>query len=286
MLRIKAFPRLNFLTLASSLAIAMSAPATGLASPTYGVCMMSHTVPVGASVLAFDKCGSGPAVIIVHGIGGHKEDWAAVAAKLAPLHTVYAVDMLGFGASSKTGETITIADQVAALVALMDAEKISKADVIGNSVGGWVAATLAADHPDRVNRLVLSDAAGFKAMFDGPPPVEFYPQDAAQMTKLLQTVRFDPATHQPAYIAKALEASKASGDAQSAAAVGKGMFVSPRLEDVADRVTAPTLIIWGADLVAGHIKGSRTVLIPKASHFPQLDNPAAFEAAVIEFLRS
>lgn len=255
---------------------------------------MSQSVQVGPSTLAFDKSGSGPAVIIVHGIGGHKEDWADVAARLAPSHTVYAVDMLGFGGSSKTGETITIADQVAAIAGLMDAENIAQADVIGNSVGGWVAATLAADHPDRVHRLVLVDAAGFKAMFEGPPPVEFYPQDASQMAKLLRTVRFDPSTHQPAYVAKALAASQASGDGLAAAAVGKGMFVSPRLEDVADRVTAPTLIIWGAedklfppgiaDLVASHIKGSRKELIPNASHFPQLDHPDAFNAAVSTFL--
>lgn len=253
-----------------------------------------HRVQVGSSSLAYTKVGAGPAVAIVHGIGGHKEDWAATASALAGRHAVYAVDMLGFGASSKTGDVITIADQVAAVVALLDAEGVDRADVIGNSVGGWVAATLAADHPGRVGKLVLVDAAGFKAMFDGPPPVDFYPRDVAAMTNLLQHVRYDPTTHTPQFAEAALAASMATGDAQAAEAVGKGMFASRRLEDVAARVSAPTLVLWGAedrlfpaavaDLVAGHVKGSRKMVIPRASHFPQLDNPTAFHDAVVDFL--
>ncbi len=256
---------------------------------------MSQRLAIGSKTLAYTKVGHGPAVLIVHGIGGHKEDWAGLADKLAPHHTVYAVDMLGFGGSSKTGDQITIDDQAAALVALLDDQGVETADIVGNSVGGWVAATLAAEHPQRVRRLVLVDAAGFKAMFDGQPPVEFYPQDAAAMSKLLLYVRFAPETHTEAVAAAALAASKATGDVQAAAAVGKGMFVSTRLEDVAEKVTAPTLVVWGAedklfpppvaDLVSGHIKGSRKVLIPNASHFPQLDNPDVFNSTVADFLK-
>jgi len=254
----------------------------------------SSSLQVGPHTLAYNRTGEGPAVVIIHGIGGHKEDWAGVAAALAAGHRVYTIDLLGFGGSSKTGDAITIADQVAAIVALLDAEGIAKADVLGNSLGGWVAATLAADHPDRTGQLVLVDAAGFKAMFEGEPPVNFYPATDAEMRNLLEHVRFDPAARTDAAVTEALAASIASGDVQAAAAVGKGMFVSERLEDVADRIAVPTLVIWGADdklfpagiadLVTGHIKGSRKLLIPNASHFPQLDNPAVFNAAVAEFL--
>lgn len=76
---------------------------------------------------------------------------------------------------------------------------------------------------------------------------------------------------------QALAGSIAIGDAQ-AAAVGMGMFVSERLDDVADPITVPTFVVWGADhklfpvgiadLVTADIEGSRKVLIPNASHFP------------------
>jgi len=244
--------------------------------------------------LAYLKTGTGPAVIVVHGIGGHKEDFAGLSASLAATNTVYAVDMLGFGGSSKDGEAITIADQVAAIVALMQKEGLAKTDLVGNSVGGWVAATFAATHPDMVDRLVLVDAAGFKAMFEGDAPVNFYPQTVEEMTKLLSYVRFTPDTQTEAYATAALAASQATGDVQAAAAVGKGMYVSERLEDVCDRIAAPTLVLWGAedklfpaaiaDLVVGHTKGSTKQIIPNASHFPHLDNPDAFNAAVAAFL--
>jgi pimeloyl-ACP methyl ester carboxylesterase len=249
-----------------------------------------------SGVLSFLKGGTGPAVVVIHGIGGHKEDWTSLIAALSPAHTVYAVDMIGFGQSSKTPSEITIATQADALIALLDAEHIDKADFVGNSVGGWVAALIAASHPGRVGRLVLVDAAGFKAMFEGPPPVNFYPQTVEEMEKLLAFVRHDPSAHTTAFAALALAASKASGDVETAERVGNGMFVSERLEDLADRIAAPTLVIWGAedrlfppaiaDLVVGHIKGAQKTLIPAASHFPQLDNPVAFNAAVAAFLQA
>jgi pimeloyl-ACP methyl ester carboxylesterase len=244
--------------------------------------------------MSFLKAGSGPAVVIIHGIGGHKEDWTSLIEALSPGHTVYAIDMIGFGASSKTPAEITINTQAAAVIALLDAAHIKKADLVGNSVGGWVSAMIAASHPDRVGRLILVDAAGFKAMFEGPPPVNFYPQSVEDMAKLLSFVRHDPATHTREFAEIALACAQASGDAETAERVGNGMFISERLEDLADRIVAPTLVIWGAqdklfppviaDLVAGHIKGAQKILIQDASHFPQLDNASAFNAAVAGFL--
>jgi triacylglycerol lipase len=201
--------------------------------------------------------------------------------------------MIGFGGSAKTGD-ITIRTQVEALRALLDAEGIHRASLIGNSVGGWVAATFASTYPARTDKLVLVDAAGFKAMFEGPSPVNFYPETGADMQKLLSYVRVAPATQTPGFAAEALAGLNASGDKQAAEAVFKGLFASPRLEDVMAGITAPTLVLWGAqdklfppalaDMVSGHIPGSGKRLIENAGHFPQLDNPAAFHSAVTEFL--
>jgi len=255
---------------------------------------VTNSIETPSGRLSFLQAGSGPAVVVIHGIGGHKEDWTSLMMALSSSHTVYAIDMIGFGQSAKTASEITIRSQAGAVLSLLDAEDCKRADIIGNSVGGWVAAMIAASHPSRVGRLVLVDAAGFKAMFEGPPPVNFYPQTVAEMETLLSFVRHDPQTHTKAFAEMALTAAQASGDAETAERVGNGMFMSERLEDLADRIAAPTLVIWGAedrlfppviaDLVAGHIKGAEKLLIPAASHFPQLDNPSAFNAAVAAFL--
>jgi 2-hydroxy-6-oxonona-2,4-dienedioate hydrolase len=255
---------------------------------------VSRSLQANGHTLAYLKQGSGPAVLIVHGIGGHKEDWQATMAALAPHRTVYAVDMIGFGASSKSAADITIRTQVEAARALLDAEGVSRVSLIGNSVGGWVAATFASLYPSRVDKLVLVDAAGFKAMFEGPSPVNFYPDTVAEMRKLLSYVLVAPATQTPEFAERALGALNASGDKQAAEAVFKGLYVSPRLEEVMPGIGAPTLVLWGAqdklfppalaDMVSGNIRGSRKLLIDAAGHFPQLDNPAAFHRAVTDFL--
>jgi len=235
-------------------------------------------------------------VIIIHGIGGHKEDWQEIIQALASKHTVYAIDMIGFGASSKTSAEITIATQVDALEALRTAEKLEKFDLIGNSIGGWVAAQFAANYGSSVQRLVLVDAAGFKAMFEGPPPANFYPGTVEEMQQLLSLVLYSDFAHTREFAEGALKRLQASGDGQAAERVFQGLFVSPRLEDLMPKITTPTLVVWGAedklfpaviaDLVHDNIMGSSKVLIPKASHFPHIDNPQSFLASVSDFLKS
>lgn len=253
-----------------------------------------HTLPLTQGQLSYLKAGAGPAVVIAHGIGGHKEDWRDAMEALSVGHTVYAIDMIGFGGSPSDAPEITIASQAAAILALLDAESIATADLIGNSVGGWVAATFAAAYPDRIRRLVLVDAAGFKAMFEGPSPVNFYPDTVADMQKLLSFVRHAADAHGVAAAERALSTLKASGDASAADRIFAGMFASERLEDVADKIVAPSLIVWGAndalfpsaiaDLIAGRVRQAKKVLIAEAGHFPHLDNPSAFHAAIASFL--
>lgn len=252
---------------------------------------VEYSLAVGESRLAYTKSGSGPTIVVVHGIGGDKGDWRAVAANLSVRHTVYTIDLLGFGASSKNGETITIPDQARAILALLDKEGVQRTDLIGNSVGGWVSATFAAAYPDRTRKLVLVDAAGFEAMFEGESPVNFYPTSLEDARKLTTYTRHAP----PADAAeRALARVAANGEAQAAAAVWKGLFASERLEPVVSRVAAPTLVVWGAedklfppviaDLIVSRLPSGRKVLIPGASHFPQLDAPEVFTSTVAAFL--
>jgi pimeloyl-ACP methyl ester carboxylesterase len=253
-----------------------------------------RTVGIANKTLAYLATGEGPPVVIIHGVGGHKEDWVGVATALAAGHRVFAVDMLGFGESSKTGEDLSMPVQAAAIAALLDHEKAETATIIGNSVGGWVAATFAATYPRRVERLILIDAAGFKAMFEGPPPVNFDPSDAAEMQALIDITINSKIARTPGLAERAFEAYVASGEKAISETWGKSLFLSPRLEDVMPKITAPTLVLWGADdklfpsVLAGvfsaQIDGARAELIPGAGHFPQIDNPEATTAAILSFL--
>ena len=164
--------------------------------------------------------------------------------------------------------------------------------------GAWAAATFAAKYPTLVDKLVLSDAAGLKVTLSGPPPVNFAPDTVADMQKLLTTVIASDFAHSTEFATQALAQFKASGEGAS---LGKlfADFSAPTnkdrlLDDVLPSIKAPTLVIWGAqdglfppvlaDVVAGSIPGARKVLIPKASHFPHVDNPTAVAEAVTAFL--
>jgi triacylglycerol lipase len=249
---------------------------------------------VGPDRLAYLKRGQGPALLIVHGVGGHKEDWLMVAEALAPRRTVYAVDMLGFGASSRDAAELGMEAQAAALLALLDAEKLDGADLIGNSVGGWVAATFAARHPTRTRRLVLVDPAGFEAMFKSEPPAPLFPASVAEMRRLLQHVLHSPFAHTEAFAADAYAKFEASGERSLAPRLFPALMASAKLEALLPRVKAPSLVLWGqqdrlfpaqlAPYLAGLLPTGRHELIAEAGHFPHIDQPAAFLAAVQRFL--
>lgn len=256
--------------------------------------MTTHSLAVDDKTLAYTHAGEGPAVVVVHGVGGHKEDWAGVAAELAQTHSVFTIDMLGFGESSKNGDDLGMDVQAGAVAALLDAHDIASAALVGNSVGGWVTATFAARHPDRVSKLVLIDVAGFAAMFEGEPPVNFDPDSPEEMQALIDITINGPVAKIPGIAENAFSAYVASGEKAISATWGKSIFLSPRLETLLPDIKAPTLVLWGADdklfpavlagVFAGQIEGATSQLIADAGHFPQIDQPEATIAAIAAFL--
>lgn len=241
-------------------------------------------------------------VFVVHGIGGRKEDWSALIQTLGASRKAVAMDMIGFGASDKSSPAITITQQAKALRDLMDQEGAQRAVLVGNSLGAWVVATFAAAYPDRVEKLVLVDAAGLKITLAGPPPVKFAPETVDEMQRLLQTVLTSPWAQTREFAEKALAGFKASGEAQTLDKLFSGFAdkASPDrpLDDLLPLITAPTRVIWGekdklfpaalADQVVLGLTsapgGVRKVLVPGAGHFPQVDNADAFNQAVVQYL--
>ena len=102
------------------------------------------------------EAGSGPALVMVHGTGGHLEAYARNVRALSAHYRVVLYDMVGHGYTDKPDRPYTIDVLSDHLVAVLDALGIERAHLSGESIGGWVAAWTAAHHPDRVERLVLN----------------------------------------------------------------------------------------------------------------------------------
>ena len=96
----------------------------------------------------------------MHGTGGHLEAFARNVAVFAESFRVVAYDFPGHGYSAVVDSDLEIADYEAHLLALLDELGVERASLMGESLGGWVAAKFAAAHPDRVERLVLNTPGG------------------------------------------------------------------------------------------------------------------------------
>ncbi|HEX5595205.1 MAG TPA: alpha/beta hydrolase [Micromonosporaceae bacterium] len=102
----------------------------------------------------------GPVVLLLHGTAGSLENFCANYGPLGETHRVIGIDMLGCGYTDKPDRPYLIADYAEHAVAVLDALDIDEAAIIGVSLGSWVGARMALDHPDRVTHLVMVAPAG------------------------------------------------------------------------------------------------------------------------------
>lgn len=238
-----------------------------------------------------------PALILLHGFGSSLHTWDDWAALLDPSFRVIRYDEPGFGLtgadpsgdySDTRGTTV--------LAGLMDALGIPSATIIGNSMGGRIAWTFAATHPDRVGKLVLMAPDGFQS-----PGLEYgkKPEIPAMMKVLpyvLPTVMLRQSLA-PAYVDRSVmtealvtryrDMMRAPGVRQAILdRMAQTILVDP--VPLLRRITAPTLLLWGekdgmvpetnaADYL-GAIRGSRLVVLPNRGHL--LFEEAAAEAIV------
>ncbi len=118
------------------------------------------TAPVFGQTIRYYDMGAGPALVLLHGIGGDADDWAFCLDALGQSHRVIALDLLGFGRSDKPVINYSIAGFVEVLQRFLPALGIERISLLGHSLGGWIATSFALQFPAMVDKLVLVDAAG------------------------------------------------------------------------------------------------------------------------------
>ncbi|MBS4730004.1 alpha/beta hydrolase [Mycobacterium sp. SM1] len=109
---------------------------------------------------AFRIAGSGPAILLIHGIGDNSTTWSAVQARLAQRFTVIAVDLLGHGQSDKPRADYSVAAYANGMRDLLSVLGIERVTIVGHSLGGGVAMQFAYQFPQLVERLVLVATGG------------------------------------------------------------------------------------------------------------------------------
>jgi len=259
--------------------------------------------------LAVEVAGSGPGLVLVHGFGGAKEDFAGHVDVLARTHTVVVFDHRGHGASDKPADrnAYTLDRLVLDTLAVADGVGLEQFRLLGHSMGGMVARKVVLATPERVDALIMMDTTA--------GPIGDYPIELIELAanvafdegkdKLKELLDFAKVLETPAYEKSLVEVpgyqefvDKKWADLSEIMWGALAIEIANQSEDLPALVatlSCPLLILVGeqdtdlipaAHAMADAIAGSELIVIPAAGHSPQIEQPAAWIAAVTTFLAS
>ena len=246
-----------------------------------------------------------PVLILLHGSGGHAEAYVRNLAAHAEYFWTWSIDMLGHGYTDKPGHPLEIRHYVEHLMAVVGTIGAERIHLSGESLGGWVAARAAIDHPAVIDRLVLNTAGGSQA-----DPVVM-----KRIIALSMAAAEDPTWETVQARIKWLMADK-SKDYDDLVASRQRIYRQPgfvaamrdimALQDPEIRarnllgpaeygsITAPTLVLWTSDdptadvpegrRMASMIPGARFEVMPGCGHWPQYEDPKTFNRLHLDFL--
>lgn len=250
------------------------------------------TVKIADVDLELFEAGQGSPALFLHGAGGFGERQPFVA-PLSVKRRLIAPSHPGFGKSSLPDWLDSIDDIAHLYLELMDTLGLDKVDIVGCSIGGWIAAEMATKVPERVRKLVMVGPVGVKVgSADKLDIPDIFAMPQADVNKLV--------FHDPG---KAPDLSKMPDDElaivfrnreTTALLVWEPWMHNPKLKHRLHRVKAPALFVRGVSdgLVsaeylksyAGLLPNARILTIGAAGHAPHLEQPEAFAAAVNDFL--
>jgi pimeloyl-ACP methyl ester carboxylesterase len=245
-------------------------------------------------------------IVLLHGTGASLHTWDGWTRELARERRVIRFDLPGFGLTGPSPDGVySIESYVDTVLALADTLGVQRFIVAGNSLGGYVAWATAVLHPERVDRLILVDAAGYPFRSQSIPlafriartPVlnvlmrDVLPRSVVAAS--LRNVYGDPTRVTPALVDRYFDLATRAGN--RAALVARFDQTTPgSLAERVPEIRVPTLILWGGKdrliplefgaRFARDIQGSRLVVFDTLGHVPHEEDPARTVAAVLPFI--
>ena len=250
------------------------------------------------------EAGQGEAVVLVHGWNGSTFGFRHIIPELAQHFRVVAPDLKGFGYSARPARSdYSLSAQADLVRAFMRRLGIERAALVGHSMGGGVAMTLALRYPASVSRLVLVDSVTAREQRRGLrlglllrpllPLMAAVGMRRSVVRRALRAVVHDPASATPEAVEAHFRPLRMKGHLR---AMGRQLVDRGRdapLEP--ERISQPTLILWGehdrvipiatGDELAVRIPNARLVRIRSAGHLPLEEQPESSNAALLRFLQ-
>jgi 2-hydroxymuconate-semialdehyde hydrolase len=268
---------------------------------------IGRSVRTGDLLTNYHDVGTGPPLLMLHGSGPGVSAWAnwrATIPQLSPQFRVLAPDLAGFGytrvpADIEYGRAVWLRQ----IVDLLDVLDVERTSVVGNSFGGGLALTLAIEHPERVDRLVLMGSVGAPfALTEGLDEVWGYEPSMEAMARLMRrTFAYDPALVTDDLVRMRFQASARP----AAREAFSRMFPAPRQrwvdalahdEEEVRAISHPTLLVHGRDdkvvplsttmTLLEWIDDSRAHIFGRCGHWTQIERADEFSALVAAFVGS
>jgi len=270
-----------------------------------------HTAFVHEQKIMYLDIGQGEPVILIHGFGGSMWQWEHQQHALSSQVRLITLDLIGSGLSDKPDIEYRPDQMLDFFVGFMDVLHLSRATLVGNSMGAGLAIGMALTHPDRVDKLVLIGglpshviqkltSPTIKRALESRAPswlasLGNWLFGGMMVESILKELVHDPALLTPAVIERSNRNRQRPG---LVSPIMKARNNLPLWESgYATRigeVIHPTLILWGeqdrvfpvdvGEELQRTIKGSRLVRIAQAGHIPQWEQPASANQAIMEFL--
>jgi pimeloyl-ACP methyl ester carboxylesterase len=256
--------------------------------------------------------GEGPPLLFVHGHAGCWQNWLENIPHFAASRRVIVPDLPGFGWSPMPSREISITNYAEILNGLCDELAIDAAAVIGNSMGGFIAAEMAIRWPQRVERLGLIAAAGLSRHYMRIPiSVMASPYGGGKVMFRLFAAPYERAcrlarrprlrklslwavVRHPERLSPPMAAYLIAGSGRPGAAPAAIALATYDFRDRVGEIACPTLVLWGEDdfvIAAGAadryeraIPNSRKVVFADTGHVPMLERPARFNDTLERFL--
>jgi len=256
--------------------------------------MTEHTttkIAVRGCNIGLMRGGAGRPLLVLH-TGGGAGQWLPYMADLAARHDVIVPEHPGFGASDTPDWLDTIPDLANFYLDFLDQLDLNSVDLVGFSIGGWIAAELAVRNTARLNSLTLVGAAGIHV--PGVPQVDTFLCSDEQLVRDL----FHDQKRADAMLSELkrpeLEDTRLKNRTTTAKLVWQPRGYDQHLHKWLHRIGVPTLLVWGANdrlfpkdyafAWQRLIPGSSVTIIPECGHLPQIEQRQAFIAALEGFL--
>jgi pimeloyl-ACP methyl ester carboxylesterase len=254
---------------------------------------------------------TGPPLLFVHGLSGLWQNWLLNLPAFMGAHRCIAPDLPGFGASELPRDGISIRGYAHTLDVLCDRLEIESPILIGNSMGGFVAAELALSFPTRVDKLVLVSAAGISSEYLHRQPLLFgarlittvaartgarAPDSLVRRPRLRRLV-MQGVVRYPERLSAPLAWELVQGADKPGFVPALGALMDYSIRERLSRIEVPTLIVWGRNDILVPVgdaeryerligDNARSVIFEDTGHVPMIERPNRFNELLARFIAS